>query len=195
MESTTRTYSNSRHRRNRRTSDDQSSTSRTFRSHRAKPEPSIEELRRVRASFYKTPNHRRTASLGNMASHTTLRDSVKMPTPIREVRKKDDARHRHRRDKHVEDENTGSVYVYRSAESNTRDNVVPRPGQQRRSINSQSLRRTEPDRLRESNTSRRQSSRRASYSSGQEELLSRSHRHTNSDVPVDAFNRYHSVVR
>lgn len=135
--------------------------------------PDVDELRRVRAEFYKkSPQARQRETQREMDPYPSQtrhsksrRPSIKIPEiTTREVRRDHESRHRSRKEKSKEEPEDNAGYVYRQVYENPRDGDYEKPVPRRRASAPRATSRYEAERVRaqEPSLPRRHTERRAS---------------------------------
>ncbi len=168
--------------------------------------PGVDELRRVRTEFYKkSSEERRRETPPEMNPFTSptrhsksRRSSTKIPDiATREVRRDHESRHRSRREKHKEEPQDDTGYVYKQVYDNPSDGDYAKPVLRRRASAPRSTSRSELERLRnfEPNLARRLAERRAKIrDAGGESSGTQRRSDHHATTPRSAMSRYEVAV-
>lgn len=168
--------------------------------------PTVDELRRVRAEFYgKSPEDRRREMQKDMNSHATQgrhsrsrKSSIKITeSSIRDLRRDHEPKHKHRREKNREEPEDDTVYVYKQVYDIPKDAERAKPMPRRRASAPRASSRYEGEgvRTQEPSITRRHTERRAAGRKETGVELNRSRRRSDSDaaVPSSLISRYETA--
>ena len=168
--------------------------------------PTVDELRRVRAEFYgKTPEDRRRETQKEMNSYATQgrhprskKSSIKITeSSIRDLRRDHESKHKHRREKNKEEPEDDTVYVYKQVYDIPKDADRAQPMPRRRASAPRTTTRHDGQgvRTQEPSITRRHTERRAVGRKEAGVEPNRSRRRSDSDaaVPTALMSRYETA--
>lgn len=168
--------------------------------------PTVDELRRVRAEFYgKTPEDRRRETEKDMNPHATQgrhsrsrKSSLKITeSSIRDLRRDHESKHKHRREKNKEEPEDDTVYVYKQVYDIPKDADRAKPMPRRRASAPRTTTRYDGEgvRTQEPSITRRHTERRAVGRKEAGAELNRSRRRSDSEaaVPNSLMSRYETA--